>query len=238
VLVLGDGVAALAKARLVTEAGGTVVTETGPAVRLAFVALENPEPVAAALKAGGMLVNVADRPELCDFTVPAIVDRSPVVLAVGTGGASASLAKALKERLEQWLPPGLGALATAIRASRAAVAAMHVTVPARRAFWTHVLAPGAVLDPLAPCPDPLAAIADALAGAGQPENRIDRISLGEQGADGLTLRELRLLAQADLVVHAPGAPADVLALVRRDAARRVGTVVPEGETGRVVMLTV
>ena len=238
VLVLGAGEAAEAKARLVREAGGIVVHAPGPDVRLAFVALEHPEPTASALKADGLLVNVVDRPELCDFTVPAIVDRSPVLLAVGTGGASASLAKALKERLEQWLPPGLGALAVAIRASRAAVARVHATVPARRAFWAHVLGPGAVLDPLAPHSDPAVAIADALAGAGQPENRIDRIDLGEDGADGLTLRELRLLAQADLVVHAPGTPTEVLALVRRDAARRAGTDVPEDATGRVVLLAV
>ena len=47
-----------------------------------------------------MLVNVPDRPELCDFTVPSILDRSPVLLAIGTGGASAGLAKALRLRLE------------------------------------------------------------------------------------------------------------------------------------------
>ena len=240
VLVLGEGEAALAKVRLVTEAGGTVVTETSPGVRLAFVTLPDPEPVAALLKQQGLLVNVPDRPELCDFLVPAILDRSPVVLAVGTGGASASLAKALKERLEQWLPSGLGALAVAIRQSRETVAAVHEDVPARRAFWAGVLAPGAVLDPLAPHEDPLAAIADALAGGPDPEGRIDRITVGNGGADALTLRELRLLAQADLVVQAPGVPAEVLALIRRDAARQVGTDVPEGAVksggGRVVLI--
>lgn len=236
VLVLGEGEAALAKVRLVTEAGGTVVTEKGPAVRLAFITLPDPEPVAALLKEQGLLVNVPDRPELCDFLVPAIVDRSPVVLAVGTGGASASLAKALKERLEHWLPSGLGLLAVAIRQAREAVAAVHADVPARRAFWAGVLAPGAVLDPLVSHDNPLAAISNALAGGPQPESRIDRITVGKDGADALTLRELRLMAQADLVVQAPGVPAEVLALIRRDAARQVGREIPEGVAGRVVLI--
>jgi uroporphyrin-III C-methyltransferase/precorrin-2 dehydrogenase/sirohydrochlorin ferrochelatase len=238
VLVLGEGEAAEAKARLVTESGGIVVREAGPDVRLAFVALtEGAEEAAAALRAAGLLVNVVDQPALCDFTVPAIVDRSPVLLAVGTGGASASLAKALKERLEQWLPPSLGPVAAAIRQARAAVAAIHADVPARRAFWARALAPGGPLDPLVPQPDPMAAITAALAGAGEAANRVDRVPIPPDGADGLTLRQLRLLAQADLVIHAPGIPADVLALVRRDAARRVGTEAPADAAGRIVLLT-
>jgi uroporphyrin-III C-methyltransferase / precorrin-2 dehydrogenase / sirohydrochlorin ferrochelatase len=237
VLVLGDGEAAAAKTRLVTEAGGTVVGEAGPGVRLAFVALEDgAEAVAAGLRAQGLLVNVVDRPELCDFTVPAIVDRTPVLLAIGTDGASASLSKALKERLELWLPATLGGLANAIRHARAAVGAVHGTVPARRDFWARVLAPGGRLDPLVPQPDPVAAISEALAGGGGAEDRLDEVRIGACGADALTLRELRLMAQADLVVHEAGVPTDVLALVRRDAARRIGTELPEGVAGRIVLI--
>lgn len=237
VLVLGDGEAAAAKARLVEEAGGTVVREPGDGVRLAFVALEDgAEAVADELRARGLLVNVVDRPELCDFTVPALVDRTPVLVAIGTGGASASLSKALKERLEVWLPGTLGALATAIRGARTAVASVHGSVPARRDFWTRVLAPGGALDPLVPHGDPVAAISDALAGGGGAEDRLDEIRIGAGGADALTLRELRLMAQADLVLHEPGVPAEVLALVRRDAARRVDSDGPEDMPGRVVRI--
>lgn len=237
VLVLGDGEAAAAKARLVEEAGGTVVREIADGVRLAFVALEDGADAAAdELRAAGLLVNVVDRPELCDFTVPALVDRTPVLVAIGTGGASASLSKALKERLEVWLPGSLGALATAIRQARAAVASVHRDVPARRDFWARVLAPGGALDPLVPQADPVAAISDALAGGGGAEDRLDEIRIGAGGSDALTLRELRLMAQADLVLHEAGVPSDVLALIRRDAARRVGTDVPEGLKGRVVRI--
>jgi uroporphyrin-III C-methyltransferase/precorrin-2 dehydrogenase/sirohydrochlorin ferrochelatase len=179
---------------------------------------------------------VVDRPELCDFTVPALVDRTPVLVAIGTGGASASLSKALKERLEVWLPAGLGGLATAIRQARAAVGAVHRGVPARRDFWTRVLAPGGALDPLVPHADPVAAISGALAGGGGAQDRLDEILVGDGGADALTLRELRLMAQADLVLHEAGVPSEVLALVRRDAARQVGTEVAEGQSGRVVRI--
>lgn len=237
VLVLGEGEAAAAKARLVEEAGGTVVTSSDSGARIAFVALEDgAEEAAAELRAAGLLVNVVDRPELCDFTVPAIVDRTPVLLAVGTGGASASLSKALKERLEMWLPPTLGGLAEAVRASRGTVGAVHADVPARRDFWARAFAPGGPLDPLVPQPEPGARISAALAEQAGAETRLDEILLGPEGADGLTLRQLRLMQQADLVLHEAGTPAEVLALVRRDAGRRVGTEVPEGASGRVVVI--
>ena len=98
VIVLGEGEAALAKRRLVERAGGRVCGEDEPAARLGFVALPEPEAAVARLSARGVLVNVPDRPELCDFTVPSILERSPVLLAIGTGGASAGLAKALRLR--------------------------------------------------------------------------------------------------------------------------------------------
>lgn len=238
VLLVGEGEAAEAKRRLVEEAGGVIVRERGGA-RLAFVALEDAAEagrVAAELKAAGLLVNVVDRPELCDFTVPAIVDRDPVTVAVGTAGASASLSKALKERLERLLPAGLGALARAIFASRAEVAAVHRSVPARRVFWARLLAGGAALDPLRDVAEPEAAIRAALAGGRAAEAAGVAVVDLPSSAEELTLRQLRLLAQADLVVHPVGCPEDVLALVRRDAARVVAEVVPEGASGRVVWL--
>ncbi|MGL4543230.1 MAG: precorrin-2 dehydrogenase/sirohydrochlorin ferrochelatase family protein, partial [Polymorphobacter sp.] len=118
VLLVGEGEAADAKARLIAAAGGRIVRDVAPGVRLAFVALDDAAAAtatAAALRTAGLLVNVVDRPALCDFTVPAIVDRSPVLLAIGTGGASATLAKALRERFEALLPARLGDLARAIR---------------------------------------------------------------------------------------------------------------------------
>ena len=112
VVLVGEGEAADAKRRLLERAGATIVGEDRAAeARLAVVA--DDEASAHRLKARGLLVNVVDRPELCDFTLPAIVDRAPMLIAVGTGGVSAGLAAAVRQRLEAILPAGLGALATA-----------------------------------------------------------------------------------------------------------------------------
>ena len=234
VLVVGHGEAADAKARLIAEAGGRVVQAVEPGVRLAFVALDTgAEAEAARLRALGLLVNVVDRPALCDFTVPAIVDRSPVLVAVGTGGASASLSKALKERLEILFPAGLGRLATVIAASRERVSAVHDTVSRRRVFWAGVLAPGSALDPLVEHSDPQVHPETVLAASAD----VVHILIGPDGADGLTLRQLRQMAQADLVVHDAEVGADVLALVRRDASRLLGGAVPDNAVGRAVLIT-
>ncbi|MBV8971646.1 MAG: siroheme synthase [Sphingomonadaceae bacterium] len=257
VLVVGDGEAAAAKARLVRAAGAEVVAEL-PAV-LAFVAVDDAEQAAAEvarLRAAGCLVNVVDRPALCDFTVPAIVDRSPVVVAVGTGGASASLAKALRERLEALLPADLGRLAEAIFAARAAVAEIAPTPAARRALWDAALAPGGPLDPLAEHADATAVIAQVLAssaateadsafdsargGGGragvQPSATLTTIRLTSPDADELTLRQLRALAQADTIYHDAAVPATILDRARRDAVRVVGAPPAVLPPGRAVAL--
>ena len=116
VILLGDGAAADAKRRLLERAGALVVAEEAEAA-LAIVALDDEEQAVAAvarLRARGVLVNAVDRPALCDFTLPAIVDRDPVLVAIGTGGASAGLAAALRQRLEALLPPHLGMLVSVL----------------------------------------------------------------------------------------------------------------------------
>mgnify|MGYP003665832369 CR=1 FL=1 len=98
-----------AKRRLYERAGAVITDdEHASGIALAVVALENDDEAMAAvvrLKARGLLVNAVDRSALCDYTTPAIIDRDPVLIAIGTGGASAGLAKALRQRLEQLLDP-------------------------------------------------------------------------------------------------------------------------------------
>src|SRR6478609_8700573 len=149
VIVLGEGEAAEAKRRLVERAGGIVVEDDDREARLAFVALERPELATVRLKARGVLVNVTDRPELCDFTVPSVLDRDPVLLAVGTSGASAGLAKQLRLRLEALLPADLGQLAEALHAARDALRARWPVAADRRRALDAALAPNGALDPLA-----------------------------------------------------------------------------------------
>ncbi len=235
VLLVGDGPAADAKARLIEGAGGVLVREM-PA-RIAFVALDNAaeaEREAIRLRGYGLLVNVVDRPALCDFTVPAIVDRSPVIVAVGTGGASASLAKALRERFEALLPAGLGGLADAIFAARTVVAASYPTIDARRRLWDTALAPGGALDPLADHRDPDAAVAGI--GDAKSVPALTEIVLTSPDPDDLTLRQLRLLNQADTIYHDAGVAPAVLDRARRDAERIAGPQPDALPPGRTVAL--
>lgn len=226
VVVLGSGEAAEAKRRLVERAGGTVIAdlEAGLAAgaRIAFVAHED-EDLARTdcdrARAAGLLVNAVDRPALCDFTVPAILDRSPVLVAIGTGGASAGLAKHLRLRFEQILPQSLGALAAALREARTALRARFPDAGARRRALDSALARGGVLDPL----DEGSAqrVAEwARGAAGMPAARVE-IVLRSRDPEDLTLREARLLGSADLIVHDPEVPAAILDQARADAARRI-----------------
>ena len=218
VILLGDGETADAKRRLLERAGAVVVGEDASAA-LAIVAIEDADEAEAAvarLKARGVLVNAVDRPALCDFTLPAIVDRDPVLIAVGTGGASAGLAAALRQRLEALFPQDLGKLATALQAARDALRARFPDVAERRRAIGAALAPGGALDPLAAAHDVTAWLAAA---ADAPGDTLVTIRPRSADPDDLTLREARLLAQADRVLHAPGVPATLLDRARADAAR-------------------
>jgi len=235
VLLVGDGEAADAKRRLVEAAGGVVVTVPGPGVRLAFVALDDAEAAedaAARLKMAGYIVNVVDRPALCDFTVPAIVDRSPVIVAIGTGGASASLAKALRQRLEAMLAPGLGSMAAAILAARADIKTLFPDPAARRRALDAALEEGGPLDPLgsATATDIAAAL-----GADTGATATVTVDLRSDDPDDLTLREARWLARADRLVHAGDVPVAILDRARRDAVRVAGTSA-EPEPGLTVVI--
>ena len=130
VVLIGEGEAADAKRRLIERAGGICVADypadTRDCAGIAYIALDDEaEAIANAnrLRAKGMLVNVVDRPDLCDFTTPAIVDRAPVLIAVGTSGASAGMAKAIRQRIEALIPQKLGVLARSVLAARDSIKA-------------------------------------------------------------------------------------------------------------------
>ncbi|BAK64862.1 siroheme synthase [Sphingobium sp. SYK-6] len=222
VILLGTGEAAQAKRRLIERAGGIPVGEADEAASLAFIALDDPEESAQAagrLRARGILVNVVDQPALCDFTTPAIVDRDPVLVAIGTGGASAGLAKAVRQRIERLLPPGLGALAQALAEARAALRARWPDARQRRQALDDALREKGMLDPLGERP------ADAvrlwLEGSGEdgPADRAETILLTSSDPDDLSLRAARLLGEADRILHDPTVPETILARARADASR-------------------
>ncbi len=219
VIVLGEGDAADAKRRLVERAGGVVVGEDDPGGRLAFIAMDDPEAAATRLRARGLLVNVTDRPDLCDFTVPSILDRSPVLLAIGTGGASAGLAKALRLRLETLLPQSLGPLASALGIVRDRMRARWPDAGERRRALDAALREGGALDPFRDgSADNLTGWLDGDGEAAQSSGIVEIVLRGAD-PDELTLREARLLGSADVIAHEPDVPSMVLDRARADAVR-------------------
>lgn len=236
VIVLGKGEAAEAKRRLVERAGGVVCGEDEDGASLAFVALDPPEATAERLRARGVLVNVPDRPELCDFTVPSVLDRSPVLIAIGTGGASAGLAKQLRLRLEHLLPASLGALAVTLGQVREALRERWPDAGDRRRALDLALGQGGPLDPLR---DPSAdSVKNWLKDATQHITTNTEIVLSSDEFEDLTLRQARLLGSADLIAHEPHVPAAILDRARADAARveiARGALAPAAE-GLVITL--
>ena len=227
VIVLGRGDAAEAKRALVTRAGGLVIDEIEDGIdrgaRLAFVAIENDRTAQAEalrLRCRGILVNVVDRPALCDFTVPSLLERDPVLIAIGTSGASAGLAKALRLRLEGVLPQSLGALAEALQAARDAMRVRFATLAARRQAMDAALMAGGMLDPLE---EASASKVEAwLAGAeSDARSKTIEFRLTTVDPDDLTLRQARLLGSADTILHDETVPEAILGRARADAIRRV-----------------
>lgn len=246
VVVLGAGDAAEAKRRLVERAGGVVIDEIQRGIdlgaRLAFVAHDNEDAArgdAIRLRCAGLLVNAADRPDLCDFTVPSILDRSPVLVAIGTGGASAGLAKALRLRLEALLPQSLGRLALMLGEARGRLRALWPAAMERRAALDDALAPGGALDLLRDdSADRAARWPDAEEVDSLPDRRIVEIRLRSGDPDDLTLREARVLGSVDVLVHEKGVPAAILDRARADAVRLAiakGEPPPE-RTGLIAIL--
>lgn len=214
VILVGSGEAAEAKRRLLERAGAQVVDEAAEAA-LAIVAIDDPEPVVARLRRRGVLVNAVDRSDLCDFTLPAIVDRDPVLVAIGTGGVSAGLAAALRQRLEALLPARLGALARALEAAKPRIRRRWPDPGARRRALGAAL--GGPLDPLAD--QDVGAIDQWLADAAAPAPSLLSFVLASPDPDELTLRQARALAQADRVYHHRHVPEAILERARADAVR-------------------
>jgi uroporphyrin-III C-methyltransferase/precorrin-2 dehydrogenase/sirohydrochlorin ferrochelatase len=223
VVLVGEGESAEAKRRLLLRAGAIPVGEDDADARIAIVV--DDEAAVARLRARGLLVNAVDRPDLCDFTLPAIVDRSPVLVAIGTAGVSAGLAAALRQRIELLLPAGLGRLAEALYAARDGIRGRLPDAGERRRAIAGALAPGAALDPLVPFES--ADVAAAIGAAAGPA-RAARIVLASRDADDLTLRHAALLASADRVTHGADVPAAILDRARADSSR-VATVAPPAD---------
>ncbi|MBC2668464.1 NAD(P)-dependent oxidoreductase [Novosphingobium piscinae] len=224
VIVLGHGEAAEAKARLVRRAGGEVIDDLQDGIdrgaRLAFIAHDDAraaEGDALRARCAGLLVNVVDRPALCDFTTPSLLERGPVLVAVATGGVSAGLAKALRLRLEGLLPSSLADLARGLGDLRDRLKARFPGPGDRRRALDAALAAGGPLDPLDPAS--AARLVDWAEGAEPMATAAAEIRLRSADPDDLTLRDARLLGAADCVAHEPDVAEAVLLRARADAVR-------------------
>jgi len=251
-LVVGAGEIAARKIELLARAGAriTVIAEKiSPAVssleaschlnllqksfipadlcgfRLVVSATDNKETnqlVAKTAEEQNILVNVVDNPELCSFIFPAIIDRSPIIAAVSSGGAAPVLARLLRAKIESIIPPAYGQLARLAEKFRTVVK-QHIKEPAqRRIFWENIFQ-GSVAELV-------------FSGKKQEAERQlqqtlikqkDSIGFGEvylvgagPGApDLLTFRALRLMQQADVVVYDHLVSPEILDLARRDSEK-------------------
>ena len=138
-----------------------------------------------------------------------------MIVAIGTGGVSAGLAAALRQRLETLLPAGLGALAEGLYAARAALRARFPAGAERRRAIGAALSPGGPLDPLAGETD----VDGWLSRAHRPAARVEAFVLTSADPDDLTLRQARALAAADRVYHRRDVPPAILDRARADAVR-------------------
>ena len=234
VIVLGEGAVAEARRRLVERAGGEAVGEDA-AARLGFVAFGDgrDDEAAARLRERGVLLNVADRPDLCDFTLPSVLERGPLLVAVSSGGVSAGLTKALRLRLETLIPEATGRLAAAFGAARAAIKARWPDPAERRRALDAAVAEGGPLDLLEE--HDVGAVDAWLAQASAGAASVHAFTLASDDPDDLTLRQARLLGSADVVRHDPRIPAAILTRARADA-QRCALDDPRPDTGLVVIL--
>lgn len=169
----------------------------------------------------GIPVNIVDRPEWSTLVFPSIVDRSPLVIAISSGGASPILARLLRSRLEATIPAAFGRLAELADEFRKQVRARFRSRRDRRQFWERVFG-GRIAEKML-SGQPRAAreeITRALAaGDIAPSGEVYLVGAGPGSADLLTLRALRLMQQADVVLHDNLVSASVLELVHADAER-------------------
>ncbi|MFA9462002.1 siroheme synthase CysG [Thiohalorhabdus methylotrophus] len=178
--------------------------------------------VSEAARARNIPVNVVDCPELSTFIVPAVIDRSPLVLALSTGGAAPVLARLLRARLETFLPAAYGRLAALMGGFRAAVKQRFAQSEERRRFWERILE-GPIAERVLEGDESggKQALEEVLeAGAApDPVGEVALVGIGLGDPDLLTVKALRIMQQADVVVYDRPVSEALMDRVRRDAER-------------------
>jgi uroporphyrin-III C-methyltransferase/precorrin-2 dehydrogenase/sirohydrochlorin ferrochelatase len=190
----------------------------GAAIAVADCADDNEAAAfAAAARAAGVPVNVIDRPAFCDFSFGAIVNRSPLVIGISTDGASPVFGQAIRAKIEALIPKGFARWADAARAWRPRVQALTLPFRGRRNFWERfteraVAAPNAA---------PTDADLDALLAptAAQTAGSVILVGAGPGDPELLTLRAVRALQSADVILFDDLVAPDILDFARREARK-------------------
>lgn len=179
----------------------------------------------AAAIAAGVPVNVIDKPAFCQFQFGSIVNRSPVVVAISTDGAAPILAQAIRRRIETLLPQSLKGWSMLAQSLRDAVSTRLHPGPERRAFWERFVDRAFTSIPTPQSAADLVAEADRLA-AGRRETlngptlgKVTLVGAGPGDAELLTLKAVRALQAADVILFDDLVSGDVLELARREAKR-------------------
>lgn len=184
---------------------------------------------AAAARNAGVPVNVIDRPLHCDFSFGAIVNRSPLVIGISTDGAAPVFARAIRGRIEALLSRGLARWTVAAAAWRAAVRASGLSLAVRRQFWELFAAHAMANAGDEPSHDDFERFIREAEGAtdGVHHGSVTVIDVDCNDPDSLTLRAIRALQAADLIVFDEQIPHQILDFARREARK-----IRIGKTGR------
>ncbi len=251
VLLVGGGEVALRKGRLLADAGAAlkvVAPEVDPqllelaqtsqgSVQLRgyqagdlqgiclVIAATDDEPlnaqISAQAQALGVPVNVVDAPKLCSVIFPAIVDRSPLIVAITSGGDAPVLARLIRAKIETWIPATYGQLAGLSKRFRARVKALFPNVQQRRVFWEEVFQ-GQIAESVfaGKLQEGESLLEEKIAGiAPRQLGEVYLVGAGPGDPDLLTFRALRLMQQADVVLYDRLVAPAIVELCRRDAER-------------------
>ncbi|MDP9522022.1 siroheme synthase CysG [Pseudomonas putida] len=273
VLVVGGGEIALRKARLLADAGSVLrvvapdvdgqlaalAREGGGEVlvrgyqaadlvgcRLVIAATDDPglnAQVSADAQALSLPVNVVDAPALCTVIFPAIVDRSPLVIAVSSGGDAPVLARLIRAKLEAWIPSAYGELAGLAARFRHKVKTLYPDVNQRRGFWETVFQGPIAERQLAGQGAEAERLLQAMVDGApvQQGGEVYLVGAGPGDPDLLTFRALRLMQQADVVLYDRLVAPAIIEMCRRDAERvyvgkrRADHSVPQDQINRLLV---
>ncbi|MDP3367540.1 MAG: siroheme synthase CysG [Pseudomonas sp.] len=249
VLVIGGGEVALRKARLLSDAGA-VLRVVAPEIRSELQELAGPggiflrgyassdlqgvalviaatddvplnAQISAEAQALGIPVNVVDAPALCSVIFPAIVDRSPLIVAVSSGGDAPVLARLIRAKIETWIPATYGQLANLGKRFRERVKQLFPDVQQRRVFWEDVFQGQIAESVFAGKPEEGERLLEERLAGAAPRALGEVYLVGARPGDPdlLTFRALRLMQQADVVLYDRLVAPAIIELCRRDAER-------------------